>query len=208
MINDYNFIAPFYSFLSKVLFGKSLLTIQIKLIPTLPEEGRVLLIGGGNGEILPHIFSKRPNITIDYVEASSSMINLAKQMAPNLQTIQFIHSDTIDPTAEKYDAVFAAFFFDLFDENGIIKWLTLLSSVCVVKHTLHVADFQLSRTSNNYYWRLIQIKASIILFKITSNHRIKHLPKVFETIDQFGYKHLASKYLNDRFLCAKVFSKR
>ena len=113
-----------------MVYGKDLLTIQVELIKTLPNKGNLLIVGGGTGDILPHLYQHSPNLKIDYIEASSKMIALAQRQTTTGQQINFIHSDTIPKTDYQYDAVYCAFFLDLFAEEEILQWLTDRIELC------------------------------------------------------------------------------
>lgn len=208
MINKYNFIAPFYALLSRLVYGDSLLQIQIKLIKTLPQQGNLLIMGGGNGEILPYIIKHSPNLKIDYIEASDKMIALAKQNVVQHQQLQFIHADKIPENTKTYNAVYAAFFLDLFTLSEINEWLTTFEEKSTKEYTLHIADFQLNKDVENSVLRKMQIKTSILFFKITTQHRTRFLPNTFSAIKKRNYNSLYKSTLKGNFLCAEVFSRQ
>jgi len=205
--NKYNLIAPFYSLLSKLVFGNNLINIQLELIKTLPTQGKLLIIGGGNGKILPYIFSHSSKLSIDYVEASSKMIEMAQSKAPSTQDISFIHSDKLAKSEFAYDAVYLAFFLDLFNSQKIQEWLKSIESICDPNFTLHVADFHLSPATKFNLYRRLQVKASILFFKIVAKHRTDKLQDIFKIIAQSNYKSLTMRTLKGGFYRSQVFTK-
>jgi ubiquinone/menaquinone biosynthesis C-methylase UbiE len=52
---NFDFIAPYYDFLSKLIFGKRLRIAQTSLLSKIPRHQRILLVGGGTGWILPEL---------------------------------------------------------------------------------------------------------------------------------------------------------
>ena len=202
MLNAYNNIARYYSSLASILFGKSILNIQLKLIQHLPTKGSLLILGGGNGKILPHIFQHAPNLQIEYLEASSSMITIAKKEAPPLQNITYNHNSSFSAHAKGYDAILCSFFFDQFSEAQIAEILNKLHH----QHTQwFVADFSLNEVSSYKFIRVLQIKLSILFFKIVSKHRLNYLPNVFDTFQQNGFKTLFSDSISSGFYRLQVF---
>ena len=190
-----------------MVYGKDLLTIQVKLIKTLPNKGNLLIVGGGTGDILPHLYQHSPNLKIDYIEASSKMIALAQRQTTTGQQINFIHSDTIPKTDYQYDAVYCAFFLDLFAEEEILQWLTKFDSVCQPYYSLHIADFQLNSSVKYRFWRVILIKLSILFFKMTTNHSTWKLEDLFNVIAKNNYKTIHTRHLKDNFLRLHVFER-
>lgn len=118
--NDFNSIAGFYNPLSKLVYGNRLIRAQQYFIGRLPTEGKVLLIGGGSGEILPSIWRRKPRLKIHFIDASQKMLKLAKKhlwQYPSART-NFIcgTEEDIDPDA-RYDAILTFFFLDLFQKD-------------------------------------------------------------------------------------------
>ena len=184
MLNQYNKIAHFYTILSKLIFGDKLHKIQQELITQLPTEGKLLILGGGNGEILPLIYNHAPQLFINYVEASSTMIRLAKKKAPDQQKIKFHHMDVLD-YSHKHDQIYSGFFLDLFHEKHIKQ---IIKKFEKSNQTIwYVADFQINENTKNRLFRIIQLKLTILFFRLTTQHTIKHLPDICLVFSCSGY---------------------
>lgn len=184
MLNQYNKIAHFYTGLSRLVFGNQLHNIQQELIRHLPTDGKLLILGGGNGKILPSIFKHAPHLSIEYVEASSSMIKLAKKNAPNHQKITFHHIDVID-YSHKHGHIYAGFFLDLFHEKQIEQLIRKLEKP--KQTTWYIADFQINKNTRNHLFRSIQLKLTILFFRLTTHHAINHLPDIRSVFLRLGY---------------------
>ncbi|WP_370088900.1 class I SAM-dependent methyltransferase [Ekhidna sp.] len=141
-VNDFDFIAPFYDRLSKMVFGKSLIEAQSMHLNEIDSKDRVLILGGGTGKILEHI----PNCErIDYVEKSKKMLKLAKKRMVNRHT-DFIHSDFLDYTSDrKYDIIICPFFLDCFGERNLRSVLVKCKGMLKVNGSLFVTDFHPER---------------------------------------------------------------
>ena len=185
MLNQYNKIAHLYTGLSRLVFGNQLLKIQQELITHLPTDGKLLILGGGNGKILPHIYQHASHLTIEYVEASSTMIQLAKKTKPKDQKITFHHKDVRDYN-QKHDYIFAGFFLDLFDEKKIEELILKLENKNR-ETTWYIADFQLNKRTKYRLLRNIQLKLTILIFTIVTQHSINHLPDIFSVFKGLGY---------------------
>ena len=204
MLNQYNKIAYLYASLSRIVFGNSLSKIQEDLVRYLPKEGKLLILGGGNGKILPHIHQHAPRLTIEYVEASSTMIQLAKKTKPKDQKITFHHKDVRDYN-QKHDYIFAGFFLDLFDEKEIEE-LILKFENNKSRTTWYIADFQLNKRTKYRLLRNIQLKLTILFFRIMTQHSINHLPDIFSVFKGLGY-HAKVKSNDQSYLYYSVFKR-
>lgn len=202
MLNQYNKIAYLYASLSRIVFGNSLSKIQEDLIRYLPKEGKLLILGGGNGKILPHIYQHAPHLSIDYVEASSTMIQLAKKAKPKDQKITFHHKDVRDYN-QKHDYIFAGFFLDLFDEKEIEKLILKLENKNR-ETTWYIADFQLNKRTEYRLFRNIQLKLTILFFKLTTQHITNHLPDIRSVFFRISY---SQKNKSTPFIFNEVFEK-
>ncbi|MBN8576566.1 MAG: class I SAM-dependent methyltransferase [Cytophagales bacterium] len=80
-MNGYNRLAPFYDRLATVFVGKQLQQAQLALLPYLQQKRKLLILGGGTGWILSHIFKINPTLEIDYVDSAAQMIARARQRA-------------------------------------------------------------------------------------------------------------------------------
>ena len=202
MLNHYNKIAYLYNSLTNIIFGKSIYKIQQELIQYLPKKGNLLILGGGNGKILPLIYLHAPLLSIDYVEASSTMTKIAKKAKPKNQKITFHHLDVID-YKQKHKLIYAGFFLDLFNEKQIEELILKLENKRS-KTKWYVADFRINKNISYHLIRRFQLNTTILFFRITTKHSINFLPKIYSVFKKIGYK---SKKNRDKsaFIFCDVF---
>jgi hypothetical protein len=187
------------------MYGNSLLAIQHLLIKELPPKGHLLILGGGNGQILPCIYNQSPSLKITFLEASSKMIALAQEQTHPGQDITFIHSDRIDSMKLECDYVYASFFLDLFSPTHIKNIIRKTENHQRHPLTWFIADFHLGPTVKYRLLRALQVKLSILFFTITTNHHQNFLPDVFEFFIENSHKSLVIINLKYGFLRAQVF---
>ncbi|HEX6224383.1 MAG TPA: class I SAM-dependent methyltransferase [Chryseolinea sp.] len=115
-MNNFDFIAPFYDRLSKLIFGKAIISAQTAYLTDIRQGGNVLILGGGTGWILRAVTAINPTCRIWYIDASSKMIALSKQAAAGSQNpVIFIHgTENSIPDSVSFDAVITNFYLDLF----------------------------------------------------------------------------------------------
>ena len=155
-VNDFDFIAPFYDRLAKLVFGKSLLEAQLAHISEISEKDHVLVLGGGTGQILEYIpFCQN----VDYVEKSKQMIRRAERRQVNL-SINFIQQSFLSVELDKqYDIIICPFFLDCFDQSSLNTVVTKIRSMLDNEGKLLVSDFDKERVNK------ILLKFMLVFFK-------------------------------------------
>ena len=71
----YSFIAPFYSFLAKLIFGNDLKELKTQFVANL-EQKKILIIGGGDGL---DYWDFQADLSGEYWEISEAMLGKAKK---------------------------------------------------------------------------------------------------------------------------------
>jgi ubiquinone/menaquinone biosynthesis C-methylase UbiE len=179
-VNDFNSVAGIYDPLSKLVFGNRLIRAQEHFLGRLPTEGRVLFIGGGSGEVLPKIWSRKPRLEIDYIDASQSMINLAEKKLrqfPSARTNFICGTEAdIEPDVQ-YDAILTFFFLDIFKTDHKFKLAQKLKSHLNKDGIWLHADFQaadstLSALRERLMFGFLKATSKIEANEISNDERI------------------------------------
>lgn len=200
MINKYNRIAFFYYPLLKLVFGTSIFKIQKTLIHQLPSKGNLLILGGGNGEIIPEIYKTCPQLVIDFVEASSNMLSLAKKKVAPDQKVIFIHSDTIP--RKVYNAYLFPFVLDCLHTHEYRAIQDQLEHFAQKDNRILVIDFYQASTLK----QKCLLALSILFIKITTKYPAWKLPPVFDYFDHSKFKALNTCYLQNKFMRATIYT--
>ncbi|MEO1255896.1 MAG: hypothetical protein AAFY41_13590, partial [Bacteroidota bacterium] len=88
-VNNFNSVAPFYDFLSKLVFDSSLLRAQKIYLDRIRSTDKVLILGGGTGEILKFVPKCE---SLYFLDKSSKMIEIAERKMLD-QNTKFIQAD-------------------------------------------------------------------------------------------------------------------
>ena len=75
-MTGYDYIAPFYQFFSKLVFGDLLFEAQTLFLTKDLTPNKILIVGGGTGELLSFCLNQYPAVRITYVESSKKMTSL------------------------------------------------------------------------------------------------------------------------------------
>jgi len=201
--NNYNSLAPLYDTITNLVFRGQLLKAQKDLIHQLPDNGKMLFIGGGTGRTLKAIEQLKPQLSITYIDASSEMICRSKNQS-TLTTTKFIRGTEKDIPVEKFDIICTFFFLDLFQLSERQDVFNKLNSHLKNDGLWLYADFNVAQN-----WRQKGIEFIMFQFlKLTTNittHRIENYPQHFKT-DSFELQSQRNYFGN--YISNAVYKKR
>lgn len=213
MNKGYDNAAFFYDLLSRLVFGNKLQQAQSAFLHLIPQDARILIVGGGSGWILEEIARIHPNnnLSITYVEASPKMTALAQrrikdvahfQSVPHL--INFITAP-IEEVALKddYDVIITAFFFDNFNDYAAGAIAGKLTQHLVPDGVLIYTDFA-NRTSAKYK---LLLKAMYLFFGLICGVGTNALPDMFRIFDKRGFVPLYGSDFMNGFIESRVYIK-
>lgn len=176
---NFDFIAPYYDKIVKLVFGNRLRRAQIQLFPLLPKKQRILLIGGGTGWILPELIRICQPSEIVYLEKSAQMLSLSKkQISDDCPIIWVCGGEAKLLEFGQFDLVFTPFLLDLFPEPELELHIVqpLVSILKPSGHWLLVDFFQ----TNHYYFTFLT-KVMYTFFRYVSgvtNSQLADYPKL------------------------------
>lgn len=159
-VNDFNLIAPFYDRLSSLVFGESLIKAQTYHLKEIGDKDRVLILGGGTGEILERM---PPSGQIHFIEKSGEMLRRAKKRRTN-ERAHFIHEDFLNIELDKkYDVIICPFFLDCFSEHNLNMIIAKIRDRLYDDGILIVTDFD-KKSIHSFL-----LQSMLIFFKRVSN---------------------------------------
>ncbi|WP_313373726.1 class I SAM-dependent methyltransferase [Chishuiella sp.] len=172
---NYNFIAPYYHFLSSLFFLNRQHLAHFTVLNYINENDRILWIGGGAGKFLPELDKLDKKLTIDYIDFSSKMIELAQEQSYSNLTINFITADILDyQLVEKYDVVMTTFLFDHFSQQIAETLFYKISDKLKNNGIWFYVDFIQNQTT----WQKSITRLMILFFKIIAGLNVSSLPKM------------------------------
>lgn len=201
-MNNYNSIASYYRFLVRIVFGQSIDEAQAVFINQLPNNGRLLFIGGGNGNVLKLIYRLKPQLEIDFIDQSEKMIESAKKFCPH-DLVNFIVGNEESIPNRKYDAIITFFFLDLFSTEKRDKIMKTLENLLKVKGIWLVADFKQPITT---YHKLIE-KVMFLFLKITTKIESDSIENYSEAFEKTDLNKLTTETFYNNFIYSTVYQK-
>ncbi len=111
-----DYIARWYRWLEYAGFGRALERRRGAFLAEVADARRILLLGEGDGRFLVKLVEQNRGASIDYVDLSSRMLELARARAGDRVTYRHGNALTIPLPENEYDLIVTHFFLDCFEE--------------------------------------------------------------------------------------------
>lgn len=144
--NNFNGVARYYSFFKSLVFGNQLQLAESHFINSDFTGKSVLIVGGGEGEILKSILDQSPTRVV-FVELSEAMLLKAKQKFQH-QNIQFVTANFLTwNCTTQFDCIVFPFVLDLFSSTTVISFISKANSLFSDTHSkIYFTDFVNSKS--------------------------------------------------------------
>lgn len=171
-------IARWYRWLEYAAFGGALRKRREAFLFDLGNPKKVLVLGDGDGRFLQLFTALYPNASVDAVDISPKMIDLAQARAPS---VKFHQADARDfPFADQgdqYDLAAAHFFFDCFEIDELRALLSRIRAT-----TWLVSDFRQT------CWSWPVLRGLYFFFRLTTGLRVTSLPNHHAILKELGFR--------------------
>lgn len=203
-MNDFNAIAPIYDLLKHLVFWGRLEQAKRAFLDRISHHSRVLIIGGGSGQVLKYLDELGIDLLVDYIEQSKGMIRQARaRELKNLKVNWFQQSALDFDTNQTYDIVIANFVFDLFEEESLNRLLILVRNWIKSDGQLLVADFQIKKA-----WHLWLSRLMHYFFRAVAGLESSGLQDLDAKIRRYGFEREESKAFYGRFVFSSIYRAR
>lgn len=203
-LNSFNWIAGIYDGLARLIFGKAFLKAQCFFLDELKTRSKILIIGGGTGWILRELLLVNTTCEVDYIEASSKMLEKARgQISPSdKDRVNFVlgTEDSIDGRTQ-YDAVITNFFLDLFNAS-LNEVVQKISSVLSKGSIWLVTDF----VDQRKWWHQLMLQVMYAFFRLTTGIEAKQLPDYEGSLAKAGIKKSKEEVFFGSFIKSAVYT--
>lgn len=178
-------LAPYYHFLESATFGRAFQNARCAFLPEVISARRALLCGDGDGRFLARLLQTNSNVTVDFVDLSACMIQLAQRRIARLgpayrQRVQFLRQDVtefVPPSSGAYDLIATHFFLDCFAQEEISQVASRLASWAAPQAKWLVSDVRDSPNPISHIWTSAAIRALYAAFNASTGLRITKLPR-------------------------------
>jgi len=199
LANDqYKYLSSFYKLFERLIFQNTLEKSRVQSTKSVHPNDRVLVVGGGDGRMLKSL----PKCSVDYIESSNSMLELAQKLYTNAE-VNFIHSTWEEFEAtDKYDCVFFQYFLDQYDEETIQGIIKKTTSMTHESSKILVCDFQELRNKMTHRFLICLM---IKFFRLTTGHSQKNLPNINAALKNSGLTRIKLSEWKNGLVFASVW---
>jgi SAM-dependent methyltransferase len=207
-------LAPHYWWLEWVTFGTLLQWCRTALIPRLGNCRRALVVGDGDGRFLAELLRANRTVTVDSVDLSQKMIDLARHRAARVAggpgRTRFTRADVrTDPLpGAGYDLIVTNFFLDCFPAGQLEVVIDRLADSCGPGGQWVVGDFALPTNG----WRRLAARVALAgmyaFFRVTTHIRAGRLVDPAAYLRARGFMLEAEESRLAGFLTARLWVRR
>lgn len=170
--SGFDFLAPVYDSLARLVFGKSIVTSQTWFLDQVPPKANVLILGGGTGWLLTELVKQNPSCAVWYVEVSANMLERTRSRLLHDQ-VYLIHGTEDDiPPNILFDVIITNFYLDLFSEDKLEKLILQISNQTHSSSRWLITDF----VNRGIWWQQGMLKIMYFFFRSICNIEAKRLP--------------------------------
>lgn len=201
-LNRFNWIAPFYDQLAWFVFGNAIYKAQTSHLSCVQKHSRVLVLGGGTGKWLRELVRLNESCTIFYVEASSKMLDKAKENLNDSDRIKFIHGTEDNLRNEQFDIIITHFFLDMYTNLQLTQLTKKIKSLMNGKDARWlVADFE-----NSKFWHVPFLTIMYYFFNVTNSISTRHLPNWNVIIEDNSFQCINATSYYGKFIRSRVYT--
>jgi ubiquinone/menaquinone biosynthesis C-methylase UbiE len=205
---NYDKIAKIYDVLSRMVFGKNIVKAQVCMLPYIPANSSIVIVGGGTGWILEELAKQYPEgLTIDYVENSAQMIVLSKKRKCGSNVVNYINLPIEDfKSTGLYDVILTPFVFDNFTHEKAGMMFGHLNVMLKKQGRWLYADF-VHNENEGRLWQKLLLKIMYLFFRITTGIETRELADVTVYFER-DYEKIFERGFYFKFITSSAYQKR
>ncbi len=177
-------IAGVYRWLEYLTFGRALERCRYRYLPEVTGARRALILGDGDGRFLAR-FTALSDANVDYVDASASMLQLARARAGQDRATYRRHNAlTVPLEPQSYDLIVTHFFLDCFAANDLERLIERISAAAQPGALWLISEFRQPA------WAGPLLAAMYCFFHVTAGLRNKSLVDHRPLLQRRGFRLL------------------
>ena len=201
-LNGFDRIAFLYDFLATLVFGRAIMNSQKYFLDEISNGSKILILGGGSGDLLAELLRRNPYCEVWYIEASKKMIARSINKTNPKFLVHFIHGTEQEiPTSIKYDAAITNFYLDLFTDRQLEDVANKIQSALKPGACWIATDF----IKGNQWWQKEMLRIMYLFFRITCRIASHQLPDWTGSMEKAGVKEMKSKTFYSGFIKTSLY---
>lgn len=203
-MSSFDRITPYYDFLARIVFGKSVVEAQEFFLSEIKEGDRVLILGGGTGWILESIFKATKPGEIWYIDSSQKMIEKSKSRKIDPSKVHFIHGTEKEiPMDMMFDVVITNFFLDVFSPKELPRVIKYVAAKMKPQGVWLCTDF----VDTKKWKHKLLVSSMYSFFNVVANLKNNALPDWEGNLVAEGMIQHDEKSFWKGFIKSKIFKR-
>lgn len=163
-------IARWYRWLEYAGFGRALERRRFAFLKDVAGARRALVLGEGDGRFLVKLVEQNAGASIDYVDVSARMLDVARARAG--ERVNYILGDALEIPlpAKEYDLIVTHFFLDCFEERDAARLVERVAA-----SAKDGARWVISEFYESGWWARVVIGGLYWFFGVTTGLRTRKL---------------------------------
>lgn len=191
---SFDAVAPWYRTLETIAFGNALQRARVACLGEIGAPRRALIVGEGNGRFLAALLQRHPLVTVDCVDSSERMLDLARhevlRTSPDeINRVAFFQHDfrSWRPN-DRYDLIVTHFFLDCFQTQQLGDIIAKLSQAAAPKSVWLLADFTIPKYGFARAYARIWLSVMYAFFRAAAGIAARELvdPSPFLRVEGFS----------------------
>ncbi len=205
--------AWFYDSLARLIFGGVIRRSQIHLLPFIPPQASVLIVGGGTGWLLQDLAALRIPLQVTYLELSPRMLAKAQKVAARLSD-QFLQvsfrqgTEAILPPQDYFEVIFTPFVLDLYPDEQLLPMVKKLHQHLKPSGLWLLTDFFISPETTIWqkWWQSRLARTMYLFFNWLDGLTTRKLPVIAFPFQQLALPLQHTRSFYGGFIRAQVYS--
>lgn len=196
-------IARWYRWLEYAGFGRALERRRVAFLRDVADARRALVLGDGDGRFLVKLVEQNRGASIDYVDVSAGMLELARARVG--ERANFILGDalSIPLPVNEYDLIVTHFFLDCFDEGDAARLVER-----VVASARDGARWVISEFHDSGWWARGVIGGLYWFFRVTTGLRTRGLVDHRPLLRAAGFRMEKTEASRAGLLVSEMWAKK
>jgi ubiquinone/menaquinone biosynthesis C-methylase UbiE len=206
-------IARPYRWLEYLTFGPYLEHCRFHYLEQLSSHRRALILGDGDGRFTARLLAANPQITVDAVDSSATMLWLLEQRVfrlgqPARKRLRTIHSDALafKPETAGYDLVATHFFLDCLGIQELATLIANLKPSLAPNATWLISEFAIPTRQPTAAFARLLIATLYRAFRILTGLKTQSLPDYASVFRRNGLSQTSEKSFLGGLLVTQLWS--
>ena len=176
-------IARWYRFLERGGFGRALERCRLAFLGEIRDAKRILVLGEGDGRFLVRLVEQNASASIDYVDLSGRMLELARERAGTGRVTYHQGNALTIPLPEgEFDLVCTHFFLDCLNERDAAALVARAGRASARNARWLVSEFD-----NRQWWHGVIVGGLYLFFRIATGLKTRRLVRHFPLLEKAGF---------------------